>query len=38
MVAAAANLRRRIELFVALPTEALDRMGIKHELGHIGKS
>jgi arsenate reductase len=38
MVAAAANLRRRIELFVALPTAALDRMSIQHELGHIGKS
>ena len=38
MVAAAANLRRRIELFVALPTEALDRMAIQHALGHIGTS
>lgn len=36
MVAAAANLRRRIELFVALPTEALDRMSIQHALGSIG--
>jgi arsenate reductase (thioredoxin) len=38
MVAAAANLRRRIELFVALPAEALDRMSIQHELGKIGKN
>ena len=38
MVAAAANLRRRIELFVALPTAALDRMSIQHALGSIGKS
>ena len=38
MVAAAANLRRRIELFVALPTAALDRMSIQHALGNIGKS
>jgi arsenate reductase len=37
MVAAAANLRRRIELFVALPTEALDRMSIQHAVGSIGK-
>ena len=37
MVAAAANLRRRIELFVALPTAALDRMSIQHALGDIGK-
>jgi hypothetical protein len=37
-VAAAANLRRRIELLVALPTAALDRMGLQHALGSIGKS
>ncbi len=37
MVAAAANLRRRIELFVALPTEALDRMSIQHALKRIGE-
>ena len=36
MVAAAANLRRRIELLVALPTAALDRMSIQHALGAIG--
>ena len=36
IVAAAANLRRRIELLVALPTEALDRMSLQHALGHIG--
>jgi arsenate reductase len=38
MVSAAANLRRRIELFVALPTAALDRMSIQHALGTIGRS
>jgi arsenate reductase len=38
IVAAAANLRKRIELFVALPAEALDRMSIQHELGTIGKN
>jgi arsenate reductase len=38
VVSAAANLRRRIELFVALPTEALDRMSIQHALRSIGES
>lgn len=38
MVAAAASLRRRIELFVALPTESLDRMSIQHSVNSIGQS
>ena len=38
MVAAAANLRKRIELLVALPTSSLDRMGIKASLQKIGST
>jgi arsenate reductase len=38
MVGAAANLRKRIELFVALPSSSLDRMALQHELNTIGKS
>ena len=30
-------LRRRIELFLVLPIESLDRMTLKAKLGHIGK-
>ena len=37
MVTAAASLHRRIELFVALPTAALDRMSIQHAPGDIEK-
>jgi len=37
IVTAAATLRHRIELFVALPTAALDRMGIQRALGEIGR-
>jgi arsenate reductase len=36
MVAAAANLRKRIELLVALPTASLDRLSIKASLQEIG--
>ena len=37
IVTAAATLRQRIELFVALPTAALDRMGIQRALGEMGQ-
>ena len=37
IVAAAATLRQRIELFIALPTAALDRMSIHRALGEIGQ-
>jgi len=37
IVTAAATLRHRIELFVALPTAALDRMGIQRALGEMGQ-
>jgi arsenate reductase len=36
MVGAAANLRKRIELFVALPSSSLNRMSIQHALDSIG--
>ena len=31
-------LRRRIELFIALPAESLDRMSLKAKLDEIGKA
>jgi arsenate reductase len=34
---AAAALRRRIELFVSLPLEKLDRMAIQREIAGIGR-
>ncbi len=37
IVTAAATLRQRIELFIALPTAALDRMSIHRALGEIGQ-
>ena len=37
MVASAAELRKRIELFVSLPTISLDRMSIKRNLERIGE-
>lgn len=37
ILAAAADLRRRIELFVALPTISLDRMSLQHHVASIGK-
>ena len=37
IVTAAATLRQRIELFVALPTAALDRMGIQRALCEMGQ-
>ena len=37
MVAAAATLRRRIELLVSLPTQSLDRMSIQSAVSDIGK-
>ena len=36
IVAAAAELRKRIELLVALPNQALDRMSLHHKLTEIG--
>jgi arsenate reductase len=36
IVGAAANLRKRIELFVALPTNSLDRMSLQHAMNSIG--
>jgi arsenate reductase len=38
IVAAAANLRRRIELFVSLPTDSLDRLSIQSAVINIGKA
>jgi arsenate reductase len=38
LVAAAADLRKRIELFVALPTSSLDRMSIAHHVASIGRA
>jgi arsenate reductase len=35
---AATALRRRIELFLSLPLEKLDRMAMKQKLAEIGKS
>ena len=35
---AASVLRKRIELFTALPTASLDRMSLKSQLDRIGKS
>lgn len=35
---AATNLRKRIELFVSLPTSSLDRMSIKGKIDQIGKT
>ena len=35
---AATTLRKRIELFVALPTATLDRMSLKTRLDAIGKT
>jgi arsenate reductase len=37
-IRAATHLRKRIELFVSLPTSALDRMVIKSKLDDIGRS
>ena len=36
IVAAAAELRKRIELLIALPSSALDRMSLHHRLTEIG--
>ncbi len=36
--AAAATLRKRIELFISLPTATLDRMSLKARLDEIGKT
>jgi arsenate reductase len=38
MLGAAAHLRKRIELLVALPTSSLDRMAIARQLQDIGRS
>ena len=38
IVDAATNLRKRIELFISLPTASLDRMSIKGQMDAIGKS
>jgi len=38
ILAAAADLRKRIELLVALPTSSLDRMSLQHHVESIGKS
>lgn len=35
---AGSNLRKRIELFISLPTNALDRMSIKSHLDEIGQT
>ncbi|MEI8169997.1 MAG: arsenate reductase ArsC [Rhodoferax sp.] len=37
-LAAGFNLRKRLELFISLPTDSLDRMSLKYHLDEIGKS
>ena len=37
IVAAAADMRRRIELLVALPTSSLDRMSLQHHVASMGR-